>query len=238
MKREWGWVAFLLLPACGATADPSSGTGGADPSGGSDTLGTGGAASESGGAPGGGAAATGGTPSSGGTSGCPPIAIARVLPIVGPFFMGPDPGPCSQTSSDGISDAVYTYEGELVASSTLYEGETYVRDDQQRLIAYQSVAFDIPVVYEEGAFVEETAPGTLTRYELDELGYLLRAIRNQGSSEELVWEYQYEDCRLVRRAPPPNSEHSARVYSYDAVGHISSYTEGESVITFDYSCWN
>lgn len=233
-------LSALILQACGGTSDEADGSGGAA-SGGGSTGGqtdSGGAAASGGSEASGGSAESSGGTSTGGTASCPAVPLSRVLPIVGPFFMGPDPGPCSQASDDPLYEGTYTYDGDLAASSTVWDGETYTRDAEDRMLTYEAGGAPVSTyTYEASAFVEDSG-GLLTRYELDSQGYVVRAIRTPEGQEPLVWQYQYEDCRLVRRTPPPDDPtYSERVYTYDEEGHIASFTETERTVSFDYSCW-
>lgn len=235
----------LVIQACGAgEGELPSGSGGAPGAGGSlQSGGAGGGQAETGGTPGAGGASDGaggsgdGVGGSGANESCPSIPLSRLLPITGPFFLGPDPGPCGQTSSDGLRTGTFAYEGDLVVSSTLYGGEIYTRDAEGRMLSYEVQGSLSTFEYEEQAYYEHFSDQT-TRYELDEKGYPLRVLQAYGTAEEALWHYEYKDCRLVRRIAPPGSEDLAREYSYDAEGHIAAYVEGAITVSFDYSCWD
>jgi hypothetical protein len=245
MKRAWGLGLSLLIVGCGgSTADPDGASGGAPP-GASGGGPSGGALSTGGGSSSGGGSANGGSSSSGGavvgTGGsdgeCPEVPIKNLLPLIGPFQYGPDPGPCSQTWSGATQ--TYTYEGQLAQNlkgPTGIEDETYTRADDGRIVAFDYAGTSSDIVYESQKFSEVNDTFSVA-YVLDEKGYVIRAERDGelDGVAEAVWTYVYEDCRLVRREAPEGFED--RIYSYDDAGHISSFSDGGVVTTFDYSCW-
>ena len=242
----WGAVATGVWACGGAPENPpddtgelpsgGTGSGGASSAGGALSGGTssdgetGGAGGSGAGDPGSGAGGSGS-----GNDACPPVDPSRLFPITGPFFMGPDPGPCSQSSADRSLAATYSYTGSLVTSSTLGEGENYVRDGLGRITEITSVLGVISSFVYTSEGIIETTTASSNRYELDANGYPVRGV-NTFEGAERVWSYVYEDCRLVRRIAPEGW--LDRTYSYDDEGHIISYTDGVRVVTFDYSCWN
>jgi hypothetical protein len=154
-------LALLGLGACvGETEGDDSGAGGASIATGGVGLGgaasggslaaTGGSSAGSGGSESG---ETGGT-GSGGLAGCAPVELSRVLPRVGQYMYGPDPGPCSQTASDG-SEAVFAYEDGLVSASSEGDGETYERDASGRLAKVESPVYSATFTWSEGEVLEQ-----------------------------------------------------------------------------------
>lgn len=233
------WLFCLGLVGCGGMteADGSGGTtssggatsGGNAGDGGSDTGG-----SDTGGTSTGGATNAGGTTSAGGTGNtedCPAAEIPRLFPVIGPFWFGPDPGPCSAQPND----VTYEYEGGLLVSSTTGGGETYVRDAESRLIEVVSVADAASYAY-DGNTVTETRSTHSVVYTLSTTGYPLRAeVLTNGSTAPTTYTYFYDDCRLsLRDAPGALAD---RAYEYDDQGHLMAIVDGSSSTTFAYDCW-
>lgn len=229
-------VGCVLATGCGGVTetDEAGGSGGSDEaSGGSggtaaQTGGNDAGGTDSGGSGSGGALASGGTS---GTEGCPTAPVARLFPVIGPFWFGPDPGPCSS----GPEGSTYTYGDELLMSSTTGGGETYLRDDQDRLI--EVVSATDPATYEyTGGTVTENRSTHAAVYTLSSNGYPLRAdVLTVGSSEPVTYTYEYDECRLSLRDAPGDA--ADRSYGYDEAGHLTAITDGASVTTFVYDCW-
>lgn len=235
-----------LLTNCGVSADGDGSHSGGASSGGSSTGGanagsaatggtaTGGTANAGGAGSGGTSPDAGGTAGAGGSTSCPPVSVTRLFPIVGPFFMGPDPGPCSQT--EGQITSTFIYEGELVSSSTIGGGETYERDGMGRMVRYITPTITYEQTYAPGFLYDSTEDYVVT-YALNADGYPTEGVQDidKDGEPDNVWTYVYEDCRLTQRLAPEG--YPARTYEYDDVGHVIATREPERVITFDYSCW-
>jgi hypothetical protein len=223
-------LALALPMACGGAtdADAAGGSGGMPSAGGGAADG----GTSAGGSTGEAGAGSGGDPATGagGTDECPAAPIARLFPVIGPFWFGPDPGPCSDT--DGWT---YTYEDDLLASSTQGGGETYVRDEQNRLIEVISDSDPAAYEYVDGEVLETRTSHTAV-YTLSERGYpLVASVLFTDSGQVETYDYVYEACRLVLRQGPPGR--GDRSYMYDEQGHIATLSDGGSVTTYDYGCW-
>jgi len=255
----WAGLALSLgggSVGCGGAVEGDA-AGGAENSGGSDTDGSGGSDTGGGDTGGGGTGGgdtgggdTGGTDTGGGGQGdgggdaaggtagatngsenCPSAPIERLFPIIGPFWFGPDPGPCS----DSPEGTTYTYEDGLVQGSTLSGGQTYVRDELGRMI--ESVSTSDPATFEySGNTVTETRDQHVVVYTLSNNGYPLTAVLYDAeSSAPGTYTYHYVNCRLfIRDAPGALPD---RTYEYDEEGHLSVILNGSVATTFDYSCW-
>jgi len=223
-------LALALPMGCGGATDAgATGGSGGMPSGGGGAADGG---TTSGGSIGQAGAGSGGDPTAGagGAAECPLAPVARLFPVIGPFWFGPDPGPCSDT--DG---STYAYEGGLLASSTQGGGETYLRDDQDRLIEVVSNSDPATYEYVDGEVLETRTSHTAV-YTLSERGYpLVASVVFTDSGDLETYDYVYEDCRLVLRQGPPSR--GDRSYTYDDHGHLETLNDGGSVTTYDYGCW-
>jgi len=240
----WGLVVWAGSVGCGGVAeddaDPSSGgasTGGTSTGGGDGAGGTGGDVASGGGTGGSdtGGSDTGGS-GAGGSGGedtldCTPAPSERVFPVIGPFWFGPDPGPCT-SEPEAVT---FTYTDGLLTSSTMGGGEVYVRDERARLIEVLSASE--PATYEyEGDTVTEVRGERRIVYTLSSTGFPLTAdVFSDSNSEPARYVYHYQDCRLLYREAP--GALSDRIYEYDAAGHLVAMNEGASPTTFDYGCW-
>jgi hypothetical protein len=181
------------------------------------------------------------------TSSCAAWPRARLIPIIGPFFYGPDPGPCSTVDDDGRS--TYTYQDGVLVSE-LYKADdgtignevviTYGTDAQGRVTATSGVGSGDVYEFGTGTLLDTlTYQGTLllqARYSLSSSGYPLSAIVAKPGQPSETLTYAYKSCRLVQRT---TSE--VATYTYDSAGHVvarSILMDGQAYTqTYDYGCW-
>jgi hypothetical protein len=249
MAKFWAIGGLFLLLGCGPQGASDGAGGSTAPAGGTQAGGSGGL-SVGGGASGGSSDSNGGSSdpiggnSSGGTSNgtedCPSMPAARLLPLVGPFQYGTDPGPCTQTN--GTETLTYEYT-DGVATRLLDnvggEREVYGRDAMGRITAftYDNGASSSTVTYFSDHLVDSNATSYAVTYRLSPTGYVMSAERDldlDGTADG-IWTYVYDDCHLVQRIAPEGEKD--RVYSYDEAGRIVSLNDEGTVVTFDYSCW-
>ncbi len=252
---------LVLLAACGgAGAEPGGATGGASAAAGGATVGSGGAS--------GGVTSTGGSApviagaGAGSVTGCPAWPHSKLMPLVGVFFFGPDPGPCS--SEDAVESP----------TSEVLDAYTYNYDSNGRLLSTHSEQFNVDTtcswngdvlvsctigkVEGQEAVVQSytadaasliatssTSAGTrVETYMLSTNGYPLQVVRTNDSGAVLSGaEYAYSDCRLVRKtmtngiSSVPLSG-GTTTYAYDELGHVKSRSSDDGVTTtYDYACW-
>lgn len=180
------------------------------------------------------------------TSGCPVWPQARLMPIIGPFFYGPNPGPCS--NNDSAQSVKYTYQGgvlqsELEDSHGVQVVTTYSSDAQGRFT--MSSQGDMIDVYEFGAnsLVDtETVGGMFrqeVRYSLSSSGYPLSAVVTLANHTSLSVSYTYASCRLFQRTivGPTGALTEQDSYKYDSAGRVIARSTGTDEQKYDYSCW-
>ena len=224
----------------GGLAAASGGIGGASGVAGNPAERAGAANSGTGGAPGAGGGRSGSTV--GNPSGnCPPWSVSKLFPIIGPFFYGPDPGPCR--TSDGRT--TFSYAAGRVQSDTdsmLKLTETFTWQADQ-LSSSTGTGADANYTYSPGTVVivttQANSPPGMQSYHLDSAGYPLSASIGTGSSQRWL-KYDYVGCRLDRRYETDASgnelnvaQDSAINFTYDAIGHVLA-RNGEQ---YDYGCW-
>ena len=197
-----------------------------------------------------------GTDSEADLEACPAWPLSQVLPLVGPWFYGPHPGPCSRTdsgSSAGLVVVDYSYDdADRLVEAVSADGassEQYEWDEQGRLTRRinHTAAGDTRYDYsyaDDG--ILETSPDVATRveYQLGPQGYVTRTlldVNDDGIVDGSI-EYQYRDCRMLRRITeqPPDSGNIAElmIYEYDSDGSLSARIANASLVTtFDYGCW-
>jgi hypothetical protein len=177
------------------------------------------------------------------------------MPEIGPYFYGPDPGPCSKIfKSDSNYLMKYTYQAEkLYSSQDMREGTTAVTStstygvDAEGRIESIKTGTDT-TVFEYGAdYLLDTTTiqsGTRViqvRYALSSSGYPMSAtITDAGKSKEAL-RYDYIDCRLVTRVSLDSSGNVQYQlnYTYDAAGHVASRLDEDKYgDIYDYSCWH
>jgi len=258
--------ASMTLGLCMLACSDPGGTGtlsggGGSSSGGASPLssgGSGGTSTSTGGASVGAGAAGGAT----GLLGCPTWPLAKLMPVVGPRFYGPDPGPCrsqyfgatNQTQALELVEYVYDSEGNVTSDTDLISGAqaTYTWRDGV-LVSYSSVSsslsLDYAVTYDYGVGYASSQPsatssGNAVRYTLTANGYPLTAVSTNmttGAIQQTVT-YLYDGCRLqgrrAIRADGTSLPSADLTYEYDAAGHmVRRISLDGSYDEYDYSCW-
>lgn len=254
-------AAWLSLVGCASSASDSpvanAGRGGlGNVAGSADRAG-----SASSGAAGSSSAATGGSSGSatdtGGSSAmsdCPIWPSARLMPLVGPFFFGPNPGPCSYRST-GLSEPMrvtYSYQNgrlqsevqTLDSSTTIRLERTYASDAEGKIVGITSADETETLEYGTGYLLETTtrtgSPAQQIRYALNARGYPVSVSITAPNQEGRMISYEYENCRLNRRTTMSSTGTVIERlnYSYDSQGRVATRlnTDGDGD-TYDYSCW-
>jgi YD repeat-containing protein len=183
------------------------------------------------------------------------------MPLVGPRFYGPDPGPCSSQSFDAANltqawewlEFTYDSEGRITSGIDLVSGAqaTYTWANGV-LVSYSrvsSVLDDYAETYEYGVGYAMSQPtptssGSPVRYTLTANGYPLTVVLTNTTTGAVQQTsiYEYEGCRLQRRRAmraDGTALHSGDLtYEYDAAGHIVRRSSPNgSYDEYDYSCW-
>ena len=255
-SRRWRIDAFTCALAFGVLACSSSqsGPGGADAQGGAASAsggasagrtGTGnpsgqaGRASDGGapGAEGGGTGTTSGNPS----ANCSPWPLGKLFPFVGPFFYGPDPGPCQ------TNDGTYTFsyaDGHVQSDTdnTHHLTETFTWQTDRLLASSVSDSLD-SYTYSPGSVVIVTTQAGATpmtqTYRLNSAGYPLDVSVDTGAGAQRWFKYGYVGCLLDRRFETDATGHELSPqneevrYIYDAQGHVLARNKA----LYDYGCW-
>jgi YD repeat-containing protein len=220
-----------------AGAAGSAGGGAASGGGPQANAGTAGAAASAAGA----AGASGDTS---GTGSCPVWPRARLMPIVGPFFYGMDPGPCADQR--GLT---YVYQaGRLLSSTDQKQVTTTYGYDAQGTPTGSTASDQTSEVFEFGAgYLLDTvkkADGSIAmqyRYTLSQNGYPLTVSLNFPGNPTPVasYSYSYSSCRLLERTQDSGGTAPEKLsYTYDNLGHVSARVcDCINAVTFDYSCW-
>ena len=172
------------------------------------------------------------------------------MPIIGPFFYGPDPGPCSYvdtSTSQGTTTCAYQ-AGKLVSdSSTIGPSTTYQLDAQGRIGSYTTGGATDVFEYGSDYLLDTTTSsdssnGKQLRYSLSTTGYPLTAVLTFPNGTVQNIRYNYSSCRLVTRllTDVASGSTSELDYTYDSVGHLMSRidptgsTDGD---VYNYVCW-
>jgi YD repeat-containing protein len=227
-------AAKLLLLACfaGCGNDAQS------------ALGAGGASA--GGASAGGVASSAGA---GGATSCPPWPLSKLLPLIGPQFYGPDPGPCSietmHTTDQFVTlDTVeYSSDGTILKISDGDAVETLAYDAQGRPTSLSDTANGLTTYeYGDGFVLRATANGFNFRYNLDGQGYVTTAVVSRASDGGVIgtYRYSYDACRISRVTYTATGGSEEVYYSdiaYDSEGRMTRRAGPTQTMTFDYSCW-
>jgi hypothetical protein len=235
-------------PAAGGSATGGKTSGGTSPDGGTAT-GVGGSSGGSSDASGTGASTSVSAWDDGVTEGCPAFPTSKLLPYIGAFFYGPDPGPCrvgrDPANFDAGSIIEYDTSGRPVAQRSA-GGEfptTFVWDGDLMVAAVSETSGTLSFAYEPGALTT-TNSSQKGVFELDPRGYPRRYVMTNivGGAVQWVTLYQYADCRIVGRKPDPDVMQERPIneetYTYDAEGHLVLISDAEgTILAFDYSCW-
>lgn len=244
------FVAFTqVLIAVAACSDDSTTEGpGGSSMGGSTSAGTGGST------PSGGGNAVGGSTASSAThrfdpamtAGCEPWPASAMVPWVGMFFFGPDPGPCGETHVDeagGSTSSTFQYDttGRVTSVTTSSYVETYAYSGDLIQTVSRGDSPYGTFSYSADAVTYTVPSGYTAEWQLDTLGYPRRLIYKITAGTPAVESalYEYENCRLVRRTAEGTSTRLGNwTYGYDPEGHITTITTSNiGVLQEDYSCW-
>ena len=173
---------------------------------------------------------------------CPVWPRSKLLPIVGPLFYGPNPGPCTINSSNpsdplSVSSSALSYDtqGRLASSLSTNGGLSMILVWNGDVLV--STGTD---TYEWGStYVKITSDSSVTRYELDAKGYPQSVtLTVLSSGETLGGSFEYENCRITRRTGNNGDGTIDMTYEYDASGRVAARRSGNGrVETYDYSCW-
>lgn len=266
-RALFGILSLAIPMACGGNAaggPDNGGLGGANTglaSGGASLGGTS-SGGESGNSLGGASSSVGGASD---LSSCPPWPGEKLMPLVGVFFYGPDPGPCSSTEyeesnpTEESMTTTYDYDANghllsITGPTGFSEVTTTCTWTGNSLTGCTIGAFDeqeaVPSAYSlrEGALVVSTSTSTysyIETYTLTSNGYPVAYRRTDASgvaSDE--GEYLYENCRLTKRTALNPATGEARfgrsmTYVYDSAGRTSKRISDAGYVTeFDYSCWS
>ena len=169
-------------------------------------------------------------------AGCPVWPRTKLMPIVGPLFYGPNPGPCTVASSkynydtQGRLTSIDGAAGSSLSGVAVWNGDVLVSIGEDN--------------YEWGSnYVKNTFPGGTVRYELDAKGYPQSLTSTSLSSGETVSaSFEYANCRLIKRTAE-NSDGTVNLdvemtYEYDTAGRVASRLSGNGGGDYyDYSCW-
>lgn len=243
----------------GSTSNGGSGntTGGGTEKGGSASTITGGNTTQGGSsstAPGGGSGA------GDVTAGCPAWPTAKLLPLIGVMFYGPDPGPCSTTQADG-SVLKFKYDSSNVLTQAATEDQSLIwkfTHENGLLVGEQDITAKVTTTftfsYPAGHinYVVRTSgaatPNYTANYTLDARGYPQSAtVADESATPSPDWPhrytYTYDGCKIATRTAYLDSGAVAASlswnYHYDAAGHLTEMTKFDSTaaMTYDYSCW-
>ena len=165
---------------------------------------------------------------SGDNSQCPAWPLEKLFPVVGPFFYGPDKGPCSATETDRPSGAVpktftvnYTYNGEQPAMAHTPAGSTLVHQYEytylqgllsKELDFKEGLQSQITYTYDthKASYLLIDAGGNRFQYDytLDpngyptsvDLGTYVNGTLTPPASGPARFVFEYERCAIQRRA--------------------------------------
>lgn len=180
------------------------------------------------------------------TNGCRNWPQSKLLPFVGIFFYGPDPGPCtmvrSRQNESGPVTGTFTYASGVVQNVSYSDGKTEASQWQGDVLVSTKYATGEDTYAFSADTVVVTNTGGSQTYHLSATGYPLTVDILSGSNTKISAAYRYLDCRLVHRdvvaANGNLMPDQSADYAYDAEGRIASrrYLNGDEDV-FDYSCW-
>ena len=165
-----------------------------------------------------------------------------MFPIIGPFFYGPDPGPCQ--ANDGTYTFSYADGHVQSGTDTAHDlTETFTWQTDRLVRSSVSDRGDSSYTYSPGSVVIVTTQAGMTptteTYRLNSAGYPLDVSLDTGAGAQRSIRYHYVGCVLDRRfetdaaghelSSPQNQEVR---YRYDAQGHVLRGRE-----RYDYGCW-
>jgi hypothetical protein len=185
------------------------------------------------------------------TSSCPVWPASKLMPYVGLFFYGPDPGPCTATTtySTGLTsdDWVFGYDSGLVVLET-HSSEPSTTYAWSNGLLTSSVTTDSGSVtsytygYTANSLVVSNGASSEVRYTLSPSGYPIAAdVVLVAGGSAMTASYEYSGCQLSRRVVRRDGALIASEcysYEYDGAGHIVTRRFDDGVVDrFDYSCW-
>ena len=183
--------------------------------------------------------------SSGDTSGTASCAVwprSRLLPIIGPFFYGKDPGPCINNNG-----STFSYEAGRLLSSTDAKGlKTTYQYDAQGIPTGSTSSDGTSEAFEFGAdYVLDTskyADGSINaqyRYTLSPSGYPTAVTIDVPNLPSRFGTYSYSNCRLLARTVAlVGAAPEKLTYEYDDTGHLTKRAcDCGDAAAYDYSCW-
>jgi hypothetical protein len=186
---------------------------------------------------------------------------------VGPFFYGPDPGPCSYTETDQPSSnspkiytVVYTYADGLATLAATGNNDhhfeyTYVDGLLDREDKHFELGLLSSVTYRYGAGTAgytRFSPANKNHsydYVLDDKGYpqtLTYSEKDNGQDATpagtgVRFVYEYADCRIQKLTGYTSGgavdSASTSTFSYDDAGHLLEVNSANYDFTYDYACW-
>lgn len=180
---------------------------------------------------------------------CPEWPVEKLLPVPGPWFYGPDPGPCSLSGNGDITTYLYE-DGALIGEHTGAEGDKLYGYNAGRIVTMGDY---VTVTYGDGAVtvvedfvsnpdVESNQDLLIRVFETDERGYPRRllSIADDGTVDT-VWTYAYEGCRVTRLTSldaEGNVLPRSTTAVYDDEGRtVAKQYDAGATVSFDYSCW-
>ena len=229
----------------------------------------GGNSNASGGGTAGGASNQGGTSgaNSGGNTQCAVWPQAKLLPWIGPFFYGPDKGPCSYTEIDRIPGTAtttdtltfsYAASGEVqsaasadssISISFTYNQGLIAGDSENNAGSVTSDVFTYTADTLQDQMVSATGAQSSYTYLFDAQGYPQSTAYTEILNGQTVipagvavqYEYSYTNCRIQKRtaytADGTEVTGYTALYTYDNLGHLTDVNATDYEYTFDYSCW-
>jgi len=191
---------------------------------------------------------------------CPAWPNGKLFPEIGPFFYGPDPGPCTYKRVSLAADNNtfltlsygYSTEGLLTEYVNAWPAERYFpvwRDGRLVQITGMDDTLKTTTIaayeWKDGAAIE-TLKATVNRYALAPNGYPLSVVTTSLTDPSYcqVGLFDYEACRLIAMrlmvaGNPASAKEWAVAYAYDDRDHLISRTDvGRAIAdTYDYGCW-
>ncbi len=185
---------------------------------------------------------------------------------MGPFFYGPDLGPCSYTETDQPSSnspktytIVYTYTDGLVTLAATANNDHHFEYTYKDGLLDQETHFELGllsnVTYRYGAGTAgytRFAPANknyIYDYALDDKGYpLTLTYSEQDNGQDATptntavrFVYETADCRIQEvtgyTAGGAVNTASTSTFSYDDAGHLIEVNSADFDLTYDYACW-
>jgi YD repeat-containing protein len=187
------------------------------------------------------------------TQNCPLWPKEKLFPLTGLFFYGPNPGPCSITSSGVTKTFSYDTSNRPIrlANPDNTDVTTYTYDQALLVSALEvttTAQLNTTYTYSGNiaSYTNSNASGLVSQYTytLDAQGYP-QTITAQGpvfgAYSPTRYQNQYDNCRLSERLAyfADNTESSVEdtSYAYDSLGRIIERKSTTFDEIYDYSCW-